>query len=188
MVQLTKPSRKRWYIVQTYSGQEVNAAEDIMHRAKTQDVAEYIHESLVPMIKENVKNLKTNLVEEKERILYPGYVYVNMELDPDGKAWYVVRNTPKVTGILGSSGKLAQPVPVPPSDMQSIFAKIGRTEVESLAHWLDKLVEVTSGTLKGQRYFIKDYDNEKKLLYYEIELFGMTQRLSIDPKTIKEVK
>jgi transcriptional antiterminator NusG len=185
---LKKSQHKRWYIAQTYAGSEKTVAEDIMHRAKTLNVEDYVFETLVPTGKINVKNPKTNQNEEKEELLYPGYIYVNMILDNDGKAWFVVRNTPKVTGILGSSGKQAQPVAVPKNDMQAIFDKIGRTEVPSLAHWVNKLVEVISGSMKGQRYNIVDYNDEKRVLYYVLEAFGTFQRIELDPKIIREVK
>ena len=184
----TKLSKKRWYIVQTYSGQEHSVAEDIMHRAKTLDVAQNIFEALVPTVKESVKNNKTNLIEEKEKLLYPGYVYVNMNLDRDGRTWYVVRNTPRVTGILGSSGKLAQPVPVPQKDMDSIFSKIGRVEVESLEHWLGKWVELIEGSLKGTKLKVIDFDDKKGKIFCEYELLGSYQKLELEPKYVKLVK
>jgi len=139
-------------------------------------------------VKESVKNNKTNLIEEKEKLLYPGYVYVNMNLDRDGRTWYVVRNTPRVTGILGSSGKLAQPVPVPQKDMDSIFSKIGRVEVESLEHWLGKWVELIEGSLKGTKLKVIDFDDKKGKIFCEYELLGSYQKLELEPKYVKLVK
>jgi transcriptional antiterminator NusG len=187
-IMVKKGQTKHWYIAQTYAGSERNVAEDIMHRAKTLDVEQYIFETLVPTTKVSVRNPKTNALEEKEELLYPGYIYISMILDEEGKAWFVVRNTAKVTGILGSSGKQALPVPVPKHDMQAIFDKIGRTEIPSLTPWIGKLVEVISGSLKGQRMNIVDVSDAKKVLYSEIDVFGSYQKLEIDPKTVREVK
>jgi len=178
----------RWYIVQTYSGQEKYAKEDILHRSKTQGVEQNIQEIVVPIKIEQVIEEKTNIKKTIERILHPGYIYVKMKLDGEGKTWYVVRNTPKVTGILGSSGNLTQPSPVPQYEMDELFKNIGRPIEFSLSSWVDKLVEVLVEPFKGKKVLITDYNDDKKELYFEVDMFGSKESIPVKPNEIKVIK
>ena len=101
----TKKSQKLWYAIHTYSGYEEKVAESIKQRIESLDMADKIFECLVP--KENqieIKNGKRKVVEKK---IFQGYVLVQMEMSDD--AWYNIRNTPNVTGFVGSGN---EPTPV----------------------------------------------------------------------------
>jgi transcriptional antiterminator NusG len=178
----------KWYAATTYSGQEKFVKEDLLQRAKALGVDKYIKEVLCPFVKVQVKNPKTGQMEEKEEMLTPGYVYINMILDEDGKAWYVVRNTPKVTGIYGSSGSMAKPVPLPTCEMDELFQKIGRTISDSLEKWLGKRIEILDGSMKGQKFVVAGFDDDKRVLKVEMSLFGDTQTIDLDPNNVKEIK
>lgn len=91
-------SSKQWYAIHTYSGYEEKVAESIRQRAETLDMADKIFQVVVPKKKQNqIKNGKRKVVEKK---IFQGYVMVQMKLSED--AWYIVRNTPNVTGFVGS--------------------------------------------------------------------------------------
>ena len=127
---------KRWYIVTTYSGYENSVKQDLERRRETYNMTDLVFQVLVPEETVEVKD-KKGKVKEKVNKLFPGYVFVEMEvdekkdaagntiLDMDEDAWFMVRNTPKVTGFLGSSGGGTKPVPVPKDEMDGILNKLG---------------------------------------------------------------
>lgn len=103
-------NNRRWYIVQTYSGFENSVKEDLERRIDSMGMKEYIFQTLIP--EETVIETKADgSKKEKVKKMFPGYIFVEMIVTDD--SWFVVRNTPKVTGFLGSSGGGTKPVPVP---------------------------------------------------------------------------
>ena len=117
---------KRWYIVTTYSGYENSVKTDLERRRVSMNMEDQIYQVLIPEETVEVVDKKGNK-KQKVNKLFPGYVFVEMEVDGemDEKAWFMVRNTPKVTGFLGSSGGGTKPVPVPKSEMDAILDKLG---------------------------------------------------------------
>ena len=99
---------KEWYVVNTYSGHENKVKEKLEMRASTMGMEEYIHRVVVPAQKEVV--VKNGKEVEKESKMFPGYILVEMVMTDE--AWFIVRNTPGVTGFIGSSGKGAKPFPL----------------------------------------------------------------------------
>ena len=112
---------KRWYVVTTYSGFENSVKQDLERRMESMNMTHLIYQVLVPEEVEEVTDKKGN-VKQKVNKMFPGYVFVEMEVEGemDEKAWFMVRNTPKVTGFLGSSGGGTKPVPVPKDEMDEI--------------------------------------------------------------------
>ncbi|NLL68908.1 MAG: transcription termination/antitermination protein NusG, partial [Acholeplasmataceae bacterium] len=105
----------RWYIVQTYSGDENTVKVDLQRRTESMGMTDYIFRVLVPEIIIPATEEKKETVER----LYPGYVFVEMIVTDE--SWFVVRNTPGVTGFLGSSGGGTKPIPVLRDEMDSIL-------------------------------------------------------------------
>jgi transcriptional antiterminator NusG len=107
----------RWYIIQTYSGYENSVREDLLRRVDSMGMNDFIFSVIVP--EETIIEKKDN-GKEKEKIkqLYPGYVFVEMIVTDE--SWFVVRNTPRVTGFLGSSGGGTKHVPIPPEENKKI--------------------------------------------------------------------
>src|ERR1019366_8616308 len=106
-----------WYVIHTYAGYEEQVAEDIKQRAENLNLKDYIYEVIVPKEKQvEIKNGKRKLVEKRS---FPGYVFIQMIVTDE--SWYVVRNTPSVTGFLGSG---ARPTPIPESEIVSIKAEM----------------------------------------------------------------
>src|SRR6201993_3277837 len=112
---------KRWYAIHTYSGYEEKVAESIRQRAESLDMKDKIFEVLVPKEKMiEIKNGKRRVVEKR---IFQGYVLVHMKLSED--AWYIVRNTPSVTGFVGSG---SEPTPVETDEIEKIMKRMGRAE------------------------------------------------------------
>ena len=113
---------KLWYIVQTYSGKENAVKENLIQRIKSMDMEGQIFQVIVP--EQIVQEKKEDgTIKEKVVKTFPGYVFIEM-IDNE-QSWWVVRNTPQVTGFLGSAGKKTRPVPVPQYEMDPILKACG---------------------------------------------------------------
>ncbi len=118
---------KHWYAIHTYSGYEEKVAESIRQRADSLDMADKIFQVLVPKEKMiEIKNGKRKVVEKR---IFQGYVLVEMKLSED--AWYIVRNTPSVTGFVGSG---TEPTPINDDEMDKISKRMG---LEQPKHKID---------------------------------------------------
>ena len=93
---------KEWYVVNTYSGHENKVKEKLEMRANSMEMEDYIHRIVVP--EQTEVEIKDGVKKEKQKKMFPGYILVEMVMTDD--AWFVVRNTPGVTGFIGSSGKV----------------------------------------------------------------------------------
>src|SRR3989344_2880120 len=120
--QIAKHGR-RWYAIHTYSGYEENVQENLMQRIETMDMTDKIFSVLVPKEKKiRIKNGKRKTVEEK---IFPGYVLVDMLVTDD--SWYVVRNTPNVTGFIGTG---TTPTPIADEEIAALQKRMGINEPE----------------------------------------------------------
>src|SRR3954467_3828868 len=114
-------STKQWYAIHTYSGYEEKVAESIRQRAESLDMGDKIFQVLVPKEKQiEIKNGKRKIVEKK---IFQGYVLVEMKLSED--AWYIIRNTPGVTGFVGSG---VTPTPMTEDEIAKIKKRMGVAE------------------------------------------------------------
>src|SRR5574344_2192749 len=120
---------RRWYVVQTYSGFENSVKQDLDRRIESMDMKDKIYQVLIPE-EEQEQTKKDGSKVLKTVKMFPGYIFVELEVDKDvdEKAWFMIRNTPKVTGFLGSSGGGTKPIPVPQDQINSILTKIGKLE------------------------------------------------------------
>src|SRR5579859_667330 len=128
---------KQWYAIHTYSGYEEKVAESIRQRAESLDMKDKIFQALVPKEKQiEVKNGKRKVVEKR---IFQGYVLVQMKMSED--AWYIVRNTPSVTGFVGSG---AEPTPVENEEIEKILKRMGREEPKhKIDYKLGDVVNIT---------------------------------------------
>ncbi|MGE4320566.1 MAG: transcription termination/antitermination protein NusG [Acholeplasmataceae bacterium] len=174
----------RWYIIQTYSGYENAVKKDLERRVESMGMMDFIFRIIVPEEKVIEKNAKG---EEKEKVkqLFPGYVFVEMVVTDE--SWFVVRNTPQVTGFLGSSGGGAKPVPLAPDEINAILLKIGVMSKPTFDHLIGKMVEVTSGSWEGLRGVVAAVDNDQEKVIIDLDLFGRSTPTEIDATEIKEV-
>ena len=116
---------KQWYVVNTYSGHENKVKEKLEMRAQSMDMKDYIYRVVIPT--ETVVENKDGVQKEKVKKMFPGYILVEMVMSDE--AWYVVRNTPGVTGFIGSSGKGAKPTPLQPYEVDKILNSMGMSRL-----------------------------------------------------------
>lgn len=169
---------KLWYVVNTYSGHEDSVKEKLMQRASSMGFDDYIFRVIVPTetIVETTKDGKKKEVQKK---LFPGYVLVEMIMTDE--AWYVVRNTPGVTGLLGSSGKGAKPTPIPPEEIEKILVNMGMSRVDADTE-LKKgtKVDIVDGPFKGMSGVVDTVDNDNNRLTVIIDLFGQETPVELE--------
>ncbi len=170
-------NEKLWYVVNTYSGHESKVKENLLMRTESMGMENNIFRVIVPETKE--VEIKDGVKKEKIKKMFPGYVLVEMIMSDE--AWYVVRNTPGVTGFIGSSGKGAKPTPLLPQEIDKILAAQGlnRIDVETDLHEGDS-VTIIDGPFKGMFGKVQSIDLENQKLNVLIDLFGQETPVEVD--------
>jgi len=170
-----------WYVIHTYAGYEDQVAENILQRAANLKLQDYIFEVIVPKEKQvEIKNGKRKTVEKRS---FPGYVFVRMIVTDE--SWYVVRNTPSVTGFLGSG---VRPTPIPESEITTIKARMERDEPEHTVDLQkDDLVRISDGPLKGYEGKITDVDPVKGKIKVSVSMFGRETPVNLDFLQVKKI-
>ncbi len=168
---------KEWYVVNTYSGHESKVKEKLEARTESMGMQDYIFRVIVPETTE--VEVKDGQKKEKKKKMFPGYVLVEMIMSDE--AWYIVRNTPGVTGFIGSSGKGAKPTPLLPSEIDKILAGMGmsRVNIESEMAVGDK-VSIIDGPFKGMIGKVDSIDLENNRLNVLIDLFGQETPVEVE--------
>lgn len=174
-------SHKQWYAIHTYSGYEEKVAESIRQRAESLDMKDKIYQVLVPKEKMiEVKNGKRKVVEKK---IFQGYVLVELKMSED--AWYVVRNTPGVTGFVGSG---TEPTPVEQDEIDKIMKRMGREEPKHKIDFaIGEVVNITDGPFKGFDGAVSEIDAAKGKLKVLVNMFGRETPVELDSLQVKRV-
>lgn len=169
-------NNKLWYVVNTYSGHENKVKEKLEMRINSMNMQDNIFRVIVPEQKE--VEVKDGVTKEKIKKMFPGYILVEMIMSDE--AWYIVRNTPGVTGFIGSSGKGAKPVPLLPGEIDRILVNMGMSRLE-LGNELkegDK-VKIVDGPFKNMFGRVDTLDIENNKLKVIIDLFGQETTVEI---------
>ena len=168
---------KEWYVVNTYSGHENKVKEKLEMRASSMGMEDYIYRVVVP--EQTEIEVKDGKEKKKIKKMFPGYILVEMVMNDE--AWFIVRNTPGVTGFIGSSGKGAKPTPLPPQEIDHILINMGmsRVDVESELAVGDK-VTIVDGPFKGMEGTIHTIDAENNRLTVTIDLFGQETSVEVE--------
>lgn len=168
---------KEWYVVNTYSGHESKVKEKLEAKVESMGLQDYIYRIIIPETTE--VEIKDGVKKEKVKKMFPGYVLVEMVMSDE--AWYIVRNTPGVTGFIGSSGKGAKPTPLLPSEIDKILASMGmsRVNIESEMAIGDK-VSIVDGPFKGMIGKVDNIDLENNRLNVLIDLFGQETPVEVE--------
>ena len=177
---------RKWYIAQTYSGQENSVAEDLQRRIESMGFQDKIYQVLSPE-ETYIEKKKDGKEVEKTRKIYPGYIFIEMEVDKDvdERAWFMIRNTPKVTGFLGSSGNGTKPNAVPQSEMNEVLMKIGKVEKPTFEIKPGDFVELVGGPFAGQRCEVSAVNEQTEILTVLLDMFG---RLTPSEQPFNNVK
>lgn len=165
----------RWYVVHTYAGYENKVKQNLASRVRSMAVEEKIFEVVIPM--EDVIEFKAGRKHVVQRKLYPGYLYIRMDLDDE--SWYVVRNTPGVTGFVGSGAK---PVPLSRREVEDILGVVvdeetGAPAVEKkarprLEYQVGEQVRVVTGPFADFNGLISEIDVDRSKLKVLVNIFG----------------
>ena len=175
---------KQWYVVNTYSGHENKVKEKLEMRAESMDMEDYIYRVIVP--EEKVVEVKDGVTKEKTKKMFPGYVLVEMVMTDE--AWYVVRNTPGVTGFIGSSGKGAKPTPLQPYEVDKILNNMGisRIDVDSELE-VGTSVKIISGPFNGMFGKIESVDLPNQKVNLTVDLFGQETSVEVEINHIAKI-
>lgn len=149
--------KKEWYVVNTITGHEYKVKEKLEMRINNMELQNTIFRVIIPEQKEI--EIKDGKKKEKIKKMFPGYVLVEMIMTDE--AWYVVRNTPGVTGFIGSSGGGAKPFPVSPEEIESILQRIGESDKKIVVDFqVGDQVRILSGPYQGQDGAVESMDDE----------------------------
>jgi transcription termination/antitermination protein NusG len=181
MAKQTANYGRRWYAIHTYSGFEEKVIENLQQRIDTMDMEEKIFAVLVPKEKKiKIKNGKRRIVEEK---IFPGYVLVDMIVTDD--SWYVVRNTPNVTGFIGTG---TTPTPIAQEEIDALMKRVGVDEPEfKLDVALGDPIAITDGPFKGQQGKVDEVDEQRGKVKVLVSMFGRETPVELDFLQIKKV-
>lgn len=172
---------KHWYVVHTYSGYENKVKANLEKRIETMEKQDEIFRVLVPMEEElEIKDGKRKITKKK---VFPGYVLVEMLMNDE--SWYVVRNTPGVTGFVGSGSK---PIPLPESEVEQIMYKMGLDEVKpKLQYSVGQSVKVADGPFTGFVGTIDEVNWERGKIRVLVSMFGRETPVELDFGQIEDL-
>jgi transcriptional antiterminator NusG len=175
--------RHKWYIVHAYSNFEKKVAESIREQARTQGLEEHFSDILVPT--EDVVEIRRGRKVNSERKFFPGYVLVKMEMTDE--AYHLIKNTPKVTGFLGSGNK---PMPVSEKEVQRIVGAI-EEGVErpkpTIMFEIGEQVRVTDGPFASFNGSVEDVDEERSRLKVTVSIFGRATPVELEYSQVEKV-
>ena len=172
---------RSWYAVSTYSGYEDKVADSIKQRLDSVDFANKIFDVLVPKEKQiEIKNGKRRITDKK---IFQGYVLVEMRLADE--TWYIIRNTPGVTGFVGTG---TQPTPVSKKEIEKIKKRMGVEDPKFTVNYeIGEVVSVTDGPFKGFEGTISEIDANKGKLKVLVSMFGRETAVELDALQVKKI-
>lgn len=175
---------KRWYVVHTYSGYENKVKANLEKRVESMGMQDKIFRVLVPMEEEIVnKDGKKKTVMRK---IYPGYVLVEMIQTDD--SWYVVRNTPGVTGFVGSTGAGSKPIPLHPDEVDQILRQMGIQEPKpKLDFEVKDTVKVKVGPFANFVGTIEEIMADKGKVKVLVNMFGRETPVELEFTQVEKI-
>src|SRR4030043_1821718 len=175
------PQEKNWYVLHTYSGYEDAVAKSLKQRVESLQMEDKIFNVIVPKEKKiKIKDGKRKVIEEK---IYPGYVLVEMIVTDD--SWYVVRNTPNVTGFVGAG---TTPVPVSVEEIENLKKRIAGDEPHfKIEAKPGDLVKIIDGPFKDFDGKVSEVDEERGKVKVLVNMFGRDTPVELDSLQIKKL-
>ena len=172
---------KHWYVLHTYSGYEDSVSLNLKQRIESMDMGNKIFDVMVPKEKKiKIKDGKRVTVEEK---IFPGYVLVNMIVTDD--SWYVVRNTPNVTGFVGSG---TIPTPISEEEVKTLQKRMGVEEPKYKIEFIvGDLVRIIDGPFKGYEGKVSEIDEAKGKVKVLVSIFGRETPVELDFLQVQKI-
>ncbi|PPE04872.1 transcription termination/antitermination protein NusG [Entomoplasma ellychniae] len=199
-------AKGQWFVINSQTGHEDKVLQDLTNKIKSEK-----HDNQVFDIRISKGIVLTKTGKEKEKNLFPGYIFINMIMNEE--TWFIVRNTPGVTGFIGSSGRGAKPFPLTVEEVLKMLMPKEETIVEEnekapsinekipgvaipvtkkplfTANFVvGQMVRVISGINTGEEGEVKDMDYEKGVAVILIEMFGRYTNLEISFSDVKPLK
>ncbi len=176
---------KLWYVVNTYSGHENRVKENLEKRVESMGIQDSLFRIVVA--EEPEIEIKNGKKIEKMHNLFPGYVFVEMKMTDE--AWYVVRNTPGVTGFIGSSGGGAKPFPVSPDEMESILRRVVQQDQKVVVDFkVGDTVKILSGPFSGMEGTVSSMNDQTQVANVLTMLFGRETPTDMNYKDLQKVE
>ena len=175
---------KNWYVVHTYSGYENKVKTNLEKRVETMGRQDKIFRVVVPEEEEReIKNNKEKITKKK---VFPGYVLVEIIMTDD--SWYVVRNTPGVTGFVGSAGSGSKPTALLPEEVEMILKQMGMDEKHADFDFeLKETVLVQEGPFANFEGTIEEIDTDKRKVKVHVDMFGRQTPVELDFTQIEKI-
>ncbi|KOO40853.1 transcription termination/antitermination protein NusG [Priestia koreensis] len=175
---------KNWYVVHTYSGYENKVKTNLEKRVETMGMQDKIFRVVVPEEEEKeIKNNKTKITKKK---VFPGYVLVEIIMTDD--SWYVVRNTPGVTGFVGSAGSGSKPTPLLPGEVDVILKRMGMEgEDVEFDFEIKEVVTVKEGPFANFEGSIEEIDKNRKKVRVLVNMFGRETPVELDFTQVEKI-
>jgi len=174
-------SQKSWYVVHTYAGYENKVKANLLKRAASMGMENEIFRILVP--EEQEVEYKDGQKKLSMRKVFPGYVLVEMIMTDD--SWYVVRNTPGVTGFVGPGSK---PVPLHPSEVKAILHRMGiAEETIKFEYEVGEYVRINSGPFKDMQGPIREINPERGKIKVVVSVFGRETPVELEMTQVEKL-
>ncbi len=179
---LANKGERHWYAVHTYSGYEDAVARYLKQRVDSLEMGNKIFSVVVPKEKSiKIKNGKRKETEEK---IFPGYVLVDMLMDED--SWYVVRNTPRVTGFVGSDS--TEPTPLSKEEVDFLLARMEGSEKKiTLDYVVGETVKIVDGPFKDYEGKIQEIDEAQAKIKVLVPIFGRETAVELDSLQLQKI-
>lgn len=177
-------SAAKWYVLHVYSGFENKVAEALKEKARKQGLEAQVEEILVPT--EEVVEVKRGQRVNAERKFFPGYVLAKLDLDDN--VWHMIKDTPKVSGFLGSGGN--KPVPISEAEAQRIINQV-QEGIErprpSVIYDIGEDVKVVDGPFASFNGTVEEIDEEKSKLKVTVSIFGRATPVELEYSQVEKI-
>ncbi len=172
---------RNWYAIHTYAGYENTVARNLRQRIESLGMEDKIFSVIVPTEKKvKIKGGKRQLVEEK---IYPGYVLVDMIVTDD--SWYIVRNTPRVTGFVGAG---VVPVPLDKKEVETLFSRMGEDTVKhNIDLVIGEAIQIVDGPFKDFEGKVSEVDENRGKVKVFVSMFGRETPVELDFLQVKKI-
>ncbi|WP_125565665.1 transcription termination/antitermination protein NusG [Companilactobacillus insicii] len=167
---------KQWYVLHTYSGYENKVKENLESRAQSMGMEDYIFRAVVP--EEEETETKNGKQKTEMKKTFPGYVLVEMVMSDE--SWFVVRNTPGVTGFVGSHGSGSKPAPLLPEEIDHILDDLGISVKAGNDFEVGENVTIVNGPFANMTGKVTEIDEDHDKIKVDVDMFGRMTSAEVD--------